>query len=146
MESKTVQETIFGSIYIGLVNYFKCYANSIAFPELTLPTVKILKSLREFCVPTFKSRIDSFLDAVRFLWLAWWSHSQVAENSRFIIQKRNVVNFSPHQKDKVNQFVSSCAKCPFSKFCNQLRNNSIAMEEEGNEDAGTVGRFEVNLN
>lgn len=122
MESKTAQDYIFSGIMSCLATYFKSFASSIAFPELTLPTIVMLKRVRDTLHTAYRNKIDSFLEAVE-------------ENNKFIIRKRDVVSFSPHEKEKVNLFIKSCTKCPFVRYCNQLVRNETFDEEISDNSA-----------
>ncbi|PRD24225.1 UNVERIFIED_CONTAM: Nucleolar complex protein 2-like protein [Trichonephila clavipes] len=64
-----------------VVDYLKCYSNSIGFPELALPVVMQFKSFMKQCkVSKYNQQLKTVL-------------SKIEENSLFISEKRKLVSF-----------------------------------------------------
>eukprot|EP00163_Fabomonas_tropica_P027458 TRINITY_DN5292_c0_g1_i3.p1 TRINITY_DN5292_c0_g1~~TRINITY_DN5292_c0_g1_i3.p1 ORF type:complete len:823 (-),score=265.12 TRINITY_DN5292_c0_g1_i3:127-2595(-) len=75
-----------------LLDHFAIYAYSITFPELTLPTVVLLKSkLKDIKAPKLKKEISLFIERLK-------------RNENFILTKRSGVDFAPKDLKQVRMF------------------------------------------
>ncbi|GFY49218.1 nucleolar complex protein 2 homolog [Trichonephila inaurata madagascariensis] len=75
-----------------VVDYLKCYSNSIGFPELALPVVMQFKSFMKQCkVSKYKQQLKTVL-------------LKIEENSLFISEKRKLVSFSITDNGQVKKW------------------------------------------
>jgi nucleolar complex protein 2 len=84
-----------------LLEYLSIHSHSIAFPEVAFPVWKYLKRfLKSHKVRS--STLAKFLELIK----------KIEENSKFIYEKRSVVEFTPLDYEKVENFLSSNASTP----------------------------------
>ncbi|GFR26861.1 nucleolar complex protein 2 homolog [Trichonephila clavata] len=75
-----------------VVDYLKCYSNSIGFPELALPVVMQFKSFMKQCkVSKYNQQLKTVL-------------SKIEENSLFISERRKSVSFSIADNGQVKKW------------------------------------------
>eukprot|EP01130_Rhizamoeba_saxonica_P002575 TRINITY_DN12354_c0_g1_i1.p1 TRINITY_DN12354_c0_g1~~TRINITY_DN12354_c0_g1_i1.p1 ORF type:complete len:646 (+),score=167.15 TRINITY_DN12354_c0_g1_i1:54-1991(+) len=107
--TKSYQNTILDESFILLVEYFAGYSYAIAFPELVLPALLRLKKYIKQCRnPYLRRRFSTLVDKINL-------------NSKYILSKRNNVNFGPADSDQVNAFLSEDRKVsPLSAYARKI--------------------------
>jgi len=126
LHTRGFQDSIISQLYEVLLEYFSAYSCSIGFPELILPTCIILKKFLKNCkVPPFKKKIQQLLE-------------QVEKNKKFVLEKRNGLNFTPKDSHQTKNFlVDFRGKSPLNVFFEKWRNEESAkklLEYEKDED------------
>jgi nucleolar complex protein 2 len=116
--SKSYHNSLVDQLMNYLYDYFIVYATSICFPELTVPTIVQLKRL-------IKNGTDYNLNKQVGVFL-----EKLEENSRFVVSKRQGVEFGPKDVVMCLDFVAQ--NCPFQKYYEQrkkIKDRQVVKEE-----------------
>lgn len=116
--SKSYHNSLVDQLMNYLYDYFNVYATSICFPELTVPTIVQLKRL-------IKNSTDYNLNKQVGVFL-----EKLEENSRFVVSKRQGVEFGPKDVVMCLDFVAH--NCPFQKYYEQrkkIKERQVVKEE-----------------
>ena len=122
--TKTYQEQVVTEALALLLDYFGVFAYSIAFNELVLPTMKVLKKLsKEILIHRIRKQIQQFI-------------LKLEHNSSWITSKRSVCNFAPKDVaekkgiDSIQSFKNGAGIGAVGEKSNQSSKNQIAPLEK----------------
>jgi len=128
--SKVFHEAIVHDALELLLEHLSHHAYSIAFPELAFPAIVALKKFqKETPIQRFRKQVLSLVEKLQ-------------RNSEYISQKRQAVDFSPNEKDKVAAFLKEAKakdESPLAQFLKverkriALRRQDLEVIEDGDK-------------
>eukprot|EP01114_Cavostelium_apophysatum_P014289 TRINITY_DN3664_c0_g1_i2.p1 TRINITY_DN3664_c0_g1~~TRINITY_DN3664_c0_g1_i2.p1 ORF type:complete len:735 (+),score=233.27 TRINITY_DN3664_c0_g1_i2:175-2379(+) len=109
--TSSFQMATLSSMFELILENFTIYSRSIAFPELILPTIVMIKAyLKKKTLstnPMFTKRAKQLMDHLN-------------NNAAFVTKHRHSVDFGPQMKDKVNDFLKN-TKAPLENYFEQFK-------------------------
>lgn len=93
LRTKTYQDGIAEQVTELLSEFYALYSKSVAYPELAVPTVVMLK---RHIKKSKNAKVNSSLGLLV---------SKLDQNSKWIVERRNKIEFSPNQREEVDGFL-----------------------------------------
>ncbi|OZJ05338.1 hypothetical protein BZG36_01559 [Bifiguratus adelaidae] len=93
MHTKVNQDGLLEEVYDTLLEYYACFSKSIAFPELVIPAIVLLKrNIKKSKNIKFNKQLHQLVD-------------KLEANSKYIEQQRSRVEFSPTEQSQITRFL-----------------------------------------
>ena len=112
------QEYVNQTFFESILEYFGIYATSISFPELVVPTLLFLKTIKkESKYPPFTQKLIILIE-------------QLEANSKFIKTHRRGIPISPSDLKEANSFLSQKEQPPLKKFAGDFFSNQQKVQKQ----------------